>query len=404
MKKTVCDDFEKQNCCGCGACINICPVGALSYGKDDMGFTIPCIDEKKCIHCGACSSICPILNKEDQSIFHSPLEAWALRNKNDDDQFHSASGGVFIALAKEMIRQGGVVAGCIMDENFKVRHVIVDNLEDIPAMQKSKYLQSDMGQIYREVKRNLLKRIPVLFSGTPCEVAALKRFLKRIDTKNLYLVDLVCHGVPSQTFFDDYLVSMQKKNGNLIQYTFRAKHDAHENMNYFISMEFKGSSKRICYWAEDSYNYFFQMGANYRESCYTCPFAQTKRTSDITICDYWGWSQYHKGDFPLEVYVSGTLTNTEKGKLMIEKIRENFHIVATGINDIVSNNGCLRRPTPRPANRDKILSIWRDKGYDELENRFQQKYKWIIRKHWLMRLLPDSLIYRVHTWRKRNGH
>lgn len=398
--KNICDDFKEKNCCGCGVCINSCPTGALSYGENKYGFIVPKIDRDKCIHCGRCIHVCPfIVNSNECQRFHFPLVAYAAKNNNDTEVFKSTSGGIFIVLAKQIIIEGGIVVGCMMDHDYQVKHVIISDSKDLSLLQKSKYVQSYMGNIYKKIKQHLIKREKVLFSGTPCELAALIKFLDKTDTSMLYLVDVVCHGVPNQQFFNDYLVNLHREGDNLGKYTFRAKFKANNGMNWFFSFQM-GNHYYIRNWPEDSFNYYYMKAATYRESCYHCRFAQCKRVSDITLCDYWNWEKYHSDVFALNATVSGVLINTIKGEKLFDSIKHSLMTITTNLNQIVDNNGCLRNPSVCPPERQVILSLWKSKGYRAVDTLFRKKYKKQIWKYRIMRHIPMIVSTMFHRMRK----
>ena len=399
MADNICKNFRKEECCGCGACVNICPTGALSYGRDQYGFTIPQIEESKCIYCEKCIDVCPFIQCKNGEGARIPLRTYAALTKRADEVFRSTSGGIFIVLAKEVILRGGIVVGCTMDSAFKVKHIIVSTEDDLKSLQKSKYVQSDMGYIYREVKRTLLQKKKVLFSGTPCEVAAIKRFLGNMDTTDLYLVEVVCHGVPSQEFFDDYIKNLHDVAGGLKKYTFRIKRKAENGMNWFFSYQRENGESVIKNWPEDSFNYYYMKSYSYRDGCYQCPFARERRQADITLCDYWHWEKYHETKFSPNATVSGVLVNTEKGENLFEVLKDHFQMEETKFDDIIRHNGCLQRPSPCPDGRNNVLNTWKIKGYGYLDREFRRKYKRQIWKYSVMRHVPNSVIRVLHSWR-----
>ena len=201
---------EDINCCGCGLCANVCKQSAITMCEDVYGFRYPSIDKDKCIDCGACLKKCDFQKVKTgtsthEPSTHEPIEAYAAYYTDDAILMKSASGGVFTAFAEYVIARGGCVYGCIMDEKFNVRIVRGDAIEDIEPMRGSKYLQADIGNTYQDVKSQLAKGRLVLFTGTPCHVAALKTYLGCGRTDNLITIDLICHGVPSVKSFKLYV-------------------------------------------------------------------------------------------------------------------------------------------------------------------------------------------------------
>lgn len=192
---------NKQDCCGCMACVQRCPKHCISMKEDKEGFLYPVVDENICIDCGLCEKVCPWLNHSKPI---SPIEVLAVKNCNEAERMASSSGGVFIALAKEVLSQGGIVFGAIFDENWEVKHTYAETLEDVKPMMGSKYLQSRIGNCYQEAEKFLKEGRQVLFTGTPCQITGLHRFLRK-TYPNLLSVDILCHGVPSPGVWRKYL-------------------------------------------------------------------------------------------------------------------------------------------------------------------------------------------------------
>ena len=225
------DSLKKERCSGCLSCIDACPTNALYASKDYYGFVIPEIDKKKCINCGKCILACPYNNKISTNYLG---KTYAVLNKKNDIIKKSSSGGVFFSLAKKIIEQNGYVIGATMDRDFQVKHICIDSVEDIRKLQKSKYIQSDTNGIYRLVKKKLTSGKKVLFTGTPCQVYGLKSYLNDKNYDNLICMDVVCHGVPNQDFFNDYIKYLSKKEGQIEDYEFRTKKEAANGMNWFF--------------------------------------------------------------------------------------------------------------------------------------------------------------------------
>lgn len=267
-----------DNCCGCGVCINVCPTQALSFSQDDYGFVRPQIDNTKCIECGKCIRTCPQYNEIELS---KPNQVFAALNNDDSVVIKSSSGGIFFALAESVISDGGSVFGATLDDQFKVKHICVERVGDLPKLQKSKYVQSYMGDCYKQALQKLKEGKKVLFSGTPCQVAAMKSLANGKYADILFLVDVVCHGIPSQTFWNDYVATLSKKFGSLKEYVFCYKRKIRNGMNKYVSYTTKGCKKAVKNWPQDSYNCFFMESINYQESCYSCRFAKPDRKSVV---------------------------------------------------------------------------------------------------------------------------
>lgn len=214
---------EKKDCCGCGACMNICPKTAIHMEKDEYGFLYPRIDVGKCVECGACKKVCAFQNEPAR---RQPQRVYAIASKNNDLVTNSASGGLFATMAMYVLEHGGCVYGAIMqheEHELHIRHACCETKEDLYRFQGSKYVQSSLGNIFKDIQMKLKNDILVLFSGTPCQVDALKLFLKK-EYSNLLTVDIVCHGVPNEQIFNDYIHYIEKKiGGEIREFKFRDK-------------------------------------------------------------------------------------------------------------------------------------------------------------------------------------
>ena len=397
--KNILESLPLGNCCGCGACINACPTQALFFSKDDYGFVRPQIDNTKCVECGKCIRTCPQYNEIEAS---KPKQVLAALNKNEAVVFKSSSGGIFYALAESIILEGGCVFGVTLDDRFMVKHICVERIEDLPQLQKSKYVQSYMGDCYKQALQKLKGGKKVLFSGTPCQVAAMKSLANGKYTDALILVDVVCHGIPSQTFWGDYVATLSKKFGSLKEYVFCYKRKIRNGMNKYVSYTMKKRKKVVKNWPQDSYNCFFMQSKNYQESCYSCKFAKPERVSDLTLCDYWSWDKYHKNDFPTCSTVSGICVNTDAGEKILDKIVGKLILVESSFDNLAAHNGCLLRPTLKPNDRENFLQEWKSKGFEFIEQKFEKKNRMRILKSRLQMYVPESFKLWFHRLRHGN--
>ncbi len=386
--KNILDILPFDKCCGCGACINACPTGVLSYSTDEYGFYRPrIIDTSKCISCGKCTRICPKCN---DIALNKPFYVYAAINKDGKVLKRSASGGIFYALAESVIAEGGCVFGAMLDEQFQVKHICVEKIEDLPLLQKSKYVQSFIGESYKIALNKLKDGKKVLFSGTPCQVAAMKSLAGKMN-ENLILVEVVCHGVPSQKFFNDYFEVLNKKYHGVKNYIFTYKRKILNGMNRYISFSSKKDKSFVKNWPQDSYNAFFMNAKNYQECCYSCKFAKAERVADLTLCDYWHWEAYHKNDFPACSTLSGICVNTEQGQISLKRILPKLDIAKTSFEALSAHNGCLVKPTPRPVSREVFLNEWLNEGYASLEKKYEQANRWRILKSRLLMIIPEKM-------------
>lgn len=393
--KSILDTLPPKGCCGCGACVNACPTGALSYSIDEFGFYRPQIDSSNCISCGKCTRICP---ENNDLPVNKPSEVFAAINKDGEVLKRSASGGIFYALAESVIAEGGCVFGATLDTKFQVKHICVEKKENLSLLQKSKYVQSFIGDSYKIALSKLKEGRRVLFSGTPCQIAAMKSFAGNAN-ENLVLVEVVCHGIPSQKMFNDYVNNLITKNGPIKEYIFCYKRQQKNGMNKYLSFTTKKNKTFIKNWPQDSYNSFFMEAKNYQESCYSCKFARAERVSDLTLCDYWDWELFHKKDFPTCSTLSGICVNTERGGRALKKILPNLDIARSSFDWLAAHNGCLVKPTSQPAARDTFLKEWLSNGYAFLEKKYENTNRLRILKNRLLMYVPEKLKLWIHNIR-----
>ena len=342
--------LSKEKCFGCGACVSKCPVGAIKMTKNDEGFFEPVVNESLCTRCGLCSGICPALN--DIKVEKFSPQYFLGRSKNLDECYQSSSGGLFSLLANAVLEKNGVVCGAAFDENAKLKHVIVDKKEDLRLLRGSKYLQSDMNNVYPAIQENLKQNRYVLFCGTPCQVAALRNFLQK-QYDNLILVDLVCYGVPSQEAFDEYLVEKFGENQKYSAINFRDKRNGY-SMPSFVVKDDNGNDLLVSDFNE-SYLQGFGADLFLRKSCGTCPFAKSERVSDITLADYRSVSvSYPKLDY--EKGFSSFIINTSKGCDFFNLIKDKIcDLKKVSLEKILQP--CLEKPLAFHPNRDLYFSL-----------------------------------------------
>ena len=276
--------FHNRNgCCACGACAAICPKGAITLQPDEDGVNYPRVNEEKCIHCDLCEKACAYQNQMPPL---SLKEVYAAVSR-DTNVEKSASGGLFASFAQAVLAQNGAVYGCALEyENGQLwpRHICVTDPKERYRLQGSKYVQSDLGNCYRDAEQRLKQGQVVLFSGTPCQVAGLKGFLRQ-EYSNLYTIDIVCHGVPSTKLFHEYISFEEKKLGAaVVDFHFR---DKSQGWKLYGSMTLDNGRTVYFETEESSYYQMFLNSYTYRENCYTCPYASDRRPGDITIGDYW---------------------------------------------------------------------------------------------------------------------
>lgn len=327
---------DKVNCSGCSACYNICPQKAIEMHEDEEGFAYPKIDANKCINCNLCEKVCPILNKIDNNKLDNETEtlAYIAYNKDKNVRDTSAAGGIFSALAEKIIDLKGVVFGASFNDKFEVIHTYTENKEDLKKFRGSKYVQSVIGDSYRIVKEFLKKDRYVLFSGTTCQVEGLKKYLGK-EYERLYLVDLVCHGVPSPKVIRKYKEYQQKKYKSKITYmSYREKTFGATSTT--LSLQFENGKRYSRGHESDFILGAFLKGIISRPSCYNCKFKTIHRISDITLGDIWHINQLDN-EFHSENGNTALLVHTTKGKKLLLSTNL-LYVKEENLNDVLTLN------------------------------------------------------------------
>lgn len=361
--------IQKEKCCGCGACAAVCGKKAITLQEDADGIWYPSVDEEKCIQCSLCLKACAYTAPKGSNV---PLEAYGAKVKDCEVHKRSASGGVFAAIARRSM-ETGYAAGAVMElgSDPAIFHMVSNSPDDIPRMQGSKYVQSHADTCYPEIKRLLREGKQVVFSGTPCQVDAVKRITG--SPENLLTVDLVCHGVPSQKLFLECLDGFGKLLHRPIRdFVFRDKSTAKD---WRCSLTAGAGGKRKVLSARFvSYYHYFLTGASYRENCYSCPYANLHRASDLTIGDYWGIENHHASETgESSKGWSAVLVNTEKGKQLLTCCAEDLLLIPTKTEWIQEQNKQLNHPSRKSPERQVFLDSYRKGGYPEIEKQFRKQ-------------------------------
>lgn len=383
--------IDKRDCCGCGACVNACSKQAISMKNDEFGFRFPAIDETKCVRCGKCKTVCAYQNP---ITGNKTIETYACATKNRKLLFSAASGGAFAQIATCYLEDGGVVYGAALTDigGLQTKHIRVSSVEDLFCLLGSKYVQSDMDNVYQAVKQDLIDGKHVLFSGTPCQVASVKKYLGK-DYDNLILLDIICHGVPSQKFFSDFLQQLGKKqHGTISEFSFRNKSKGQGMTSAYKVKGKNGEREHICNGKVMSYFSLFLKSYTYRENCYSCPYAKSERMGDLTLGDFWGFHQEHPGVTILdnEKGISCVLVNTEKGKNLFEKYSLQFERIPSSFEKIDAHNDQLHEPSKKPEKRDVVFALYRDGGYEAVEKYYQEKFRKDRIKQTIIYLIPKK--------------
>ena len=392
---------NKYQCCGCNACEMICGKKAITMIEDEYGFRFPQIDTEKCVGCGSCQKVCCINNDVELC---KPRTVYAASYKNKDISAKSASGGIFAALAKQVLTEGGIVFGSAYTKQFDVEVISIEKIEDLPRLQGSKYVQSSMNSSFLKIKSELQTGRTVLFCGVPCQVEALKRFLGR-SYENLLVVDIVCHGVPSNRMLKDYLAFLaDKKQMEIQSIQFRTKTKGQNVYGEIAYRQFSHTGE-IAYRQEplisykSSYYKLFLNCQTFRDSCYHCKFAGTKRPGDISLCDYWGIEDEHP-DFVKEVEkeglagISAIMVNTNAGLAFFERLKQEFLLRESTVEQVAKHNPQLQAQSVKTAERKQVMDCYRQSGYQGVDDFYFKKYRMKILTSDIGQVLPNS-------WKKK---
>lgn len=383
---------KKEKCCGCSACAQKCPQNAIEMKKDQEGFLYPTVYSLRCVECGLCENVCPEINAA--TVFDN-TQVYACYRRDFAKRIQSASGGIFAVMAESILKDRGVVFGAAFDENWMVRHIAVEQIEQLPILLGSKYVQSVVGETYKQAEKALKEGRKVLFSGTPCQIQGLHKYLGR-SYENLFSVDLICHGAPSNDIWQLYLKEISKGR-KIKSVVVRDKSNGIDN----APMVFRFDNGELF---QEKYNKnTFLAGFNknlyLRPSCYACPFKGINRCSDMTIGDFWGLSDF-KPDFGDQYGVSALLLHTQKGKNFFDTLNQGIENIKCDVEMIIPQNPCLVKSVQQHSDRENFYELLTKHGFqvtvkkilrpsmaEYLNNAFKilRYYMWVIKqkiKHW----------------------
>lgn len=335
---------DPHDCCGCTACMSICGHSAIEMKPDRLGFMYPVADASKCVNCGLCDKVCDFKEDYDRSLNMEQPDIWAVRHKDIETMMKSRSGATFVALSDYILSIGGSIYGAGYTDHFRVIHKRATTAEGRDEFRGSKYTQSDMGTCFRQIKDELREGGIVLFSGTPCQTAGLNSYVGKRLRKNLYLVDIICHGTPSPYIWRDYLAYIEKKyKMKVTEVDFRDK----KKFGWSAHNEtFRSENKEV---STGSFRYLFYKHIILRYSCSNCHYNNFERPSDITLGDYWGWEKTDKNFNADNKGCSLVIVSTEKGRNWFDAIKDQVNYIP------VKQENCIQPPlvSPFPAHKDR---------------------------------------------------
>jgi len=376
------DSKIKSSCCGCKVCASVCPKNAINFEYDEEGFWYPIINEETCIKCDKCRKVCP-LSEYELPVIVDNNQTYAAYAKSDEILLHSASGGLFTVFSDYILNNDGIIFGHAYDENCRSICIKAETKEERDRMCGSKYFQSDMQNIYKEIKEACEKK-KVLVTGTPCQIDAVKHYLGNNVPDNLLTIGLICHGVPSPKIFDDYVKIEEKKTKKkVVEVIFRGKSKGWSTPAR--EFHYSDGSVSVSLLRDDAFNNLFQVtDCILRPSCYKCKYAGKKRIEDISIADFWGIKTHHKEMFNDDKGVSVVLVNTSKGKKIFSAIEDRIVTKHVPLVDAQQANVPLRE-TIKPYKHRKLV-------FEEYK-RYGANY--ILRKYMIIQKVSSSFPIRI---------
>lgn len=400
---------HKQDCCGCLSCVQKCPKQCISIYEDEEGFLYPKVDNSICIDCGLCEQVCPVLNQAEE---RKPIEVFAAKNPNEEIRKESSSGGIFTLLAEQTIDSGGVVFGVKWNEHFEAIHAYTETKDGLADFRGSKYVQSQTGDTFKQTEQFLKQGRQVLYSGTPCQIAALKLYLKK-EYDNLLTVDIICHGTPSPGVFRWYLseelqMTVARQNNKKTKFSnpssitsiakadilakeqgfkikdirFRDKQLGWKKFSFVLTLESLSSiqNNNISISSPLNENTFlrgFLANIYLRPSCYACPAKSGKSGSDITLADYWGINSLMP-ELDDDRGISAITINSTKGQNALHST--DAELYTAPYEDLCAKNPSLLHSCKIPEKRETFFKFTKKNFFNHINRLLKvsliQRIKW----------------------------
>lgn len=361
--------IEKSKCCGCNACGDVCPKGAITFQNDKEGFWYPVIDQTLCVDCGLCQKICPVLTKADNVIRYDEPLVYAAYTKDEAIRIDSTSGGIHSMLALAMYEKNAYIGGAIYNKDHTVRHIVSPDRQLLPAIRSSKYLQSSMEGVYKEVRELLKAGEKVFFCGTPCQVQGLYKFLRK-EYDNLTTCDFICRGVNSPKVFLSYMDMLEKQYGSkATEIKFKNKKWGWHNFSLRVNFE---NGKEYCKdrWHDLFFIGYLQSGNFARPSCYQCTFKGFPQKADITLADFWGIEKIDPS-MDQDRGTSLVMINSDKGKELFDAIKDKINWRQFTMRDAAAGNPALNSSlTSTSPDRDAFFDALGKMPFDKVAKMF----------------------------------
>lgn len=373
---------DKSQCCGCSACVQRCPKQCITMAEDNEGFLYPQVDTSKCVDCHLCEKVCPVISQDEA---RTPLEVYAAKNSDDDIRLKSSSGGIFTLLAEQTIKGGGVVFGACWDKDWNVKHDYIDNISDLQRFRSSKYLQSVIGDNYLKAEQFLKTGRKVMFTGTPCQIAGLKHFLRK-EYDNLLAVEIICHSVPSPGVWQQYLTTrlhtLKWNKSDIRNISFRDKKTGWKTYSFVI--ENKDGNSFIELSSKNAFMRGFLADLYTRPSCHACPAKQLRSGSDLTLGDFWGIESLMP-EIDDDKGVSAIIVNSDKGKQVLHNI--NVELYEVQYDELTTRNPALVKSFPITPKR---IEFFKEDG-----STFEEKVKRLAKKPFSMKTLAYRIVRKI---------
>lgn len=358
----------KEDCCGCSACEHICPASAITMMPDKEGFLYPVIHQEICTDCGLCKKVCAFQNGLDLSGLLGKPDVYGVKHVSDEVKINSSSGGAFTGISDYVLNNDGWVCGAGFDAELNVIHYLAANSIQRDSQRGSKYVQSNLLNVFPEMKEQLKLGKMVLFLGTPCQVAGLKNYLEMSNTSmdSLYLCDFVCHGTPSPTIWRDFLGFLEEKRKKVVKrYSFRSKlngwpEHVEEALYYGDKKDHESREIQVS-------RTLFYSHVTLRPACHFCRYSNLRRPSDITMADFHGIDKVNTAFFDSKG-VSLLLVNTAKGRELFDKIKDNFHVYSSSLDECMQRN--LQTPTPISTKREAFWLNYYEHGFEFIAKKY----------------------------------